>query len=1747
MTNQPNWLRGPLLFAILLLFVLSPRKTSAQTTLQVAVSDSVNYAIGGYYEALPANYQSRPTKKFPLIIFIHGIGELGNGTTDLPKVLLHGLPKLINRGKFPDEFTVNGENFSFMVISPQFKKNYRDAAAVETLIDYCVKKYRVDESRIYLTGLSMGGGISWIYAGKQAGANRLAALLTVSGNTNMGTTGVDNMVAANLPVWATHNEFDNVVPSSYSVNWITALNSHVPAIKPKALLSIFPVSGHDAWTKTYDPLFKPEGINVYEWMLSHKRTTGTAPVVNSAPTVNAGADKAITLPTNSVFISGAATDADGSIASLKWTKTSGPTNFTISNATGASAQIEGLTAGIYVFRLSATDNSGAVSFDEATVTVTAAANLLPVASAGADKKITLPVNSVSLSGSGTDADGTIVAYNWTKVSGPDGPTVENPALPSTLLLNLLEGTYIFRLTVTDNSGGTSASDVQVSVMASPISLFVNAGKDTLIYKNQTRPDTAVLAGTAAAGVEVLWTKISGPGTVTFTAPNVAQTYAVGLQEGSYKFKLTANGLVSDTINVEIVDWQKKNLTPCRPGGGKSFTVTVNSGSAFYRPYINRDNVAGEKVMGGDTLYFKGGTYTGFEIGDFGGAPGCPVYIMPKDGPVIIKDGFFRVGTRDSNVVQHAILDGTVLRSKKIPYGFVMDNSHLAIGAVNYGNLSAGWVSNFTVKGYRSYNTGIFQIKMDAKKRAFGQYDKFIQKRIIITDNFINYSTTEGFYIGHTDSDGGQSGNPYGPPPRMDSVEISNNIVMNCGWDGIQLANARYGVIKNNFVYKTGLQNWDTQRAGILMGGNTTGLVDSNVLINSQGTGIQTFGYGKISVTGNVVDSVMSQDDIHDGTYQSFIRTGPEANTPQSVFNNGNLMSRISRDYIRVANNTKTMLPGTNNDNFFVHPTETIATNLISDNARGTSTNNKMVKSYPFKVEKIAFSSTGAAITISQGTTVQTFANGKQVAFWLIDRLRNPEAPNALPVANAGADAKITLPIDSVTLKGSATDKDGTIASYQWKMVSAPQGYLFTAAGTAIQKLTSLIEGSYLFELTVKDNKGGIGKDSVSVTVFAAPVPPNKAPTVTAENDITITLPTDSIQLSATAADEDGTIETIRWRQLSGAPSAVILDSTAKTTSVHALAEGTYAFVVLVRDNRNDIATDTILVTVNAAPPVVNSTPVAVAGKDQTITLPTDSVMLTGTGSDADGKIAMYNWKKLAGPAGFTIAHARSAQTLVTGLLEGVYAFEFSVTDDKGSVGLDTVQITVNAAPVVNAAPTVSAGNNTTITLPTNKTSLKGVASDVDGTIVSYNWSKIGGPVTYLITNSAAAETTIENLEEGTYTLTLTVTDDKGAKATDTMEIKVLAAPKQNSAPKANAGSNVQITLPQDSVILTGTGVDDDGTIVSYQWKKLEGAAGFVITTSNSAQTTVKSLQKGVYTFELTVTDNNGATGKDTTTVTVNAAARVNRAPKANAGKDTSIVLPQNSVEMVGTATDEDGTIQSYEWVKISGPTSGVLANSKSAKTKINGLTEGVYGYELRVKDNEGASAKDTVMVTVQMLTRPNLSLTVGADRVVNLPVDSVQLEATIADAGDLIVQYQWAQISGPATTVFSSKTRAKTGVSKLEQGTYVFGCTATDKWGNKYTDSVQIVTKAVAKSSLKLYPNPASHQVTIKIEANTKKAQTSLIVYNQRGIVVHAEVFERTQAAMTKQLDISSWLPGTYLVKVAVDINHTQTATLIKQ
>ncbi len=143
----------------------------------------------------------------------------------------------------------------------------------------------------------------------------------------------------------------------------------------------------------------------------------------------------------------------------------------------------------------------------------------------------------------------------------------------------------------------------------------------------------------------------------------------------------------------------------------------------------------------------------------------------------------------------------------------------------------------------------------------------------------------------------------------------------------------------------------------------------------------------------------------------------------------------------------------------------------------------------------------------------------------------------------------------------------------------------------------------------------------------------------------------------------------------------------------------------------------------------------------------------------------------------------------------------------------------------------------------------------------------------------------------------------------------------------------------------------------------------------------------------------------------------NKPPIAHAGKDTTIVLPVDSVTLDGRASTDDKKIVSYQWTKISGPDTFKIVQPTTAKTTVNKLVKGVFEFELKVTDAEGLFSKDTVQVAVNVTTLTNHPpvACAGSDRTITLPTDTVTLDGSCStDPDNNIVSYAWTKITGPA-------------------------------------------------------------------------------------------------------------------------------------
>ena len=193
----------------------------------------------------PAGYDEQSENKWPLVIFLHGAGERGY---DLQGVSRHGPLREVEKGR----------DFPFLIAAPQLDGLDYWGGYIESLnawLDGLLEAYPIDPDRVYLTGLSMGGTGTWLWA--MASPGRFAAIMPICGTGICWCAGN----VTRLPIWTFHGSADETIPVEESIHMVNRVN----ASGGHARLTICEGYHHDCWTDTY------ARQDIYEWLLSHRR------------------------------------------------------------------------------------------------------------------------------------------------------------------------------------------------------------------------------------------------------------------------------------------------------------------------------------------------------------------------------------------------------------------------------------------------------------------------------------------------------------------------------------------------------------------------------------------------------------------------------------------------------------------------------------------------------------------------------------------------------------------------------------------------------------------------------------------------------------------------------------------------------------------------------------------------------------------------------------------------------------------------------------------------------------------------------------------------------------------------------------------------------------------------------------------------------------------------------------------------------------------------------------------------------------------------------------------------------------------------------------------------------------------------------------------------------------------------------------------------------------------------------------
>jgi PKD repeat protein len=276
----------------------------------------------------------------------------------------------------------------------------------------------------------------------------------------------------------------------------------------------------------------------------------------------------------------------------------------------------------------------------------------------------------------------------------------------------------------------------------------------------------------------------------------------------------------------------------------------------------------------------------------------------------------------------------------------------------------------------------------------------------------------------------------------------------------------------------------------------------------------------------------------------------------------------------------------------------------------------------------------------------------------------------------------------------------------------------------------------------------------------------------------------------------------------------------------------------------------VTVTVNAAvttpvPPVAN------AGQNFTVSMPTAPVTLNGSASyDSIGTIVSYDWVQITGIGGITIVNSNTATPNIDGLSPGTYTFQLTVTNNAGETSTSQVTVTVTAQNASNLI--ANAGQDTMIALPANTAVLNGTGStDQGGTIESYQWTQVSGPAASQMASSSMVVCPISGLRAGTYVFLLTVADNQGNTASDSVTVSVVSSERANTSDQAllypnptEGMSDLHIQSSQNGTVIVRI-FDLMGRVVSTMVAEKQSP-------SIDMQINSSSLAKGMYVLSIQI-------------------------------------------------------------------------------------------------------------------------------------------------------------------------------------------------------------------------------------------------------------------------------------------------------
>ncbi|RLF59258.1 MAG: hypothetical protein DRN27_03200, partial [Thermoplasmata archaeon] len=549
--------------------------------------------------------------------------------------------------------------------------------------------------------------------------------------------------------------------------------------------------------------------------------------------------------------------------------------------------------------------------------------------------------------------------------------------------------------------------------------------------------------------------------------------------------------------------------------------------------------------------------------------------------------------------------------------------------------------------------------------------------------------------------------------------------------------------------------------------------------------------------------------------------------------------------------------------------------------------------------------------------------------------------NIGPIANFSYSPSNPHTNIDVIFNSTSIDYDGSIVNWSWDF---DDGNISYGENTTHQ----FLEGVYNVVLFIRDNTGATNFTNKTITVTN--IQPNVDFTYFPVHPTTA----DIISFIDQSSDRnERNIVNWSWDFDDGN-----ISYTQNPTHQYANS-GDYNVTLTITDN--DMATNSTTKIV----PVSNLPPIANFSYNPNNPTSLDLISFNDSSYDSDGTIVSWYWN-------FGDGNTSTSQNTTHSYADnGTYLVSLTVTDDDGDNDTITKQVSLaNIIPIVNFSylPTTP----TTADLITFNDS----SYDSDGTIVSWYWDFDDG------NTSTSQNTTHSYADNGTYLVSLTVTDDDGASNSTIKPITIL-----NIGPTANF-SYVPLSPQSDEMIdFTDESTDSDGVIVNWTWIFDDGNI------SNNQHPNHQYADSGLYNVTLIVTDDDGM--NDSYWIIINV---TNTAPVASFSWSPTNPTTQDNINFIDLSSDYDGVVVSWYWDFDDG-------NYSSAQYPSHQYPEnGVYNVTLTISDDDGAVDATTRSLEVFNVA-PVANFSVSSDNVSTF--DIISFTDSSSDIDGIIVNWSW--------------------------------------------------------------------------------------------------------------------------------------------